>query len=90
MKQRKYFYDPIIGGLFIEPEELKLFPNPMQDILTVMLAQGNGLLSCHDVNGLEVFNQEVEAGKTLINVSKLAAGVYFIRYAGTTWKFIKL
>ena len=90
MKQRKYFYDPIIGGLFIEPEELKLFPNPMQDVLTVMLAQGNGPVSFHDVNGLEVLKQEIEGGKTQINVSELSAGVYFIRYAGTTWKFIKL
>ena len=90
MKQRKYFYDPIIGGLFIEPEELKLFPNPMQDILTVMLAQGNGPVSFHDVNGIPVFKQEIEAGKTVLNVSGLAEGVYFIRYAGTTWKFIKL
>lgn len=81
---------PLVATAPIDGVGVSLFPNPMQDVLTIMLAQGNGLVSFHDVNGLEVFNQEIEGGKTQINVSELAAGVYFIRYAGTTWKFIKL
>ena len=85
--------EPMLPLVATEPMDglgVSLFPNPMQDLLSITLAQGNGLVSFHDVNGILVFNQEIEAGKTLINVSELAAGVYFIRYAGTTWKFIKL
>jgi hypothetical protein len=43
-----------------------------------------------DSKGFVVHSQEIETGKTAINVSELTAGVYFIRYAGTTWKFIKM
>jgi hypothetical protein len=90
LKQSKYFCDPIIGNLLFEHDELKLFPNPSQDVLNISLSQGAGLVSCLDSKGLVVHNQEIEAGKTAINVSAFTAGVYFIRYAGTTWKFIKL
>jgi hypothetical protein len=90
LKQSKYFSDPIIGSLFIEPDELKLFPNPTQDFLSITLSQGVGLVSCLDSKGIVVLCQEMEAGKTVLNVSAFSAGVYFIRYAGTTWKFIKL
>lgn len=81
---------PLVATATIDGVGVSLYPNPMQDVLTIALAQGNGLVSFHDVNGLEVLKQEIEGGKTQINVSELAAGVYFIRYAGSTWKFIKL
>ena len=81
---------PLVATEPIDGVGVSLYPNPMQDLLTIILAQGNGHVSFHDVNGILVFNQEIEAGKTVLNVSGLAEGVYFIRYAGTTWKFIKL
>lgn len=81
---------PLVATEPIDRVGVSLFPNPMQDVLTIKLAQGNGQVSFNDVNGILVFNQEIEAGKTVLNISELAAGVYFIRYAGTNWKFIKL
>jgi hypothetical protein len=81
---------PLVATEPMDGLGVSLFPNPMQDVLTITLTQGNGQVSFHDVNGLEVLKQEIEGGKTVLNVSGLAAGVYFIRYAGTTWKFIKL
>ena len=90
LKQSKYFCDPIIGNLLFEHDELKLFPNPTQDVLNISLSQGFGMVSCLDSKGFVVHSQEIETGTTAINVSELTAGVYFIRYAGTTWKFIKL
>jgi hypothetical protein len=90
LKQSKYFCDPIIGNLLIEPDELKLFPNPSQDVLNISLSQGFGMVLCLDSKGFVVHSQEIETGKTAINVSAFTAGVYFIRYAGTIWKFIKL
>jgi len=43
-----------------------------------------------DSKGFVVHSHEIEAGKTALNVSALRAGIYFIQYAGRTWKFIKL
>jgi hypothetical protein len=81
---------PLVATEPIDGLSVSLFPNPTQDYLSITLFQGAGLLSCLDAKGLVVHSQEIEAGKTALNVSAFSAGVYFIRYAGTTWKFIKL
>jgi hypothetical protein len=81
---------PLVATEPIDGMEILLYPNPTQDFLSITLSQGVGLVSCFDAKGFVVLSQEIEAGKTAINVSDLTAGVYFIRYAGTTWKFIKL
>ena len=81
---------PLVATDPIDGLSVSLFPNPTQDVLNITLTQGAGLLSCLDAKGRVVLSQEIEAGKTALNVSAFSAGVYFIRYAGTTWKFIKL
>jgi hypothetical protein len=81
---------PLVATEPIDGVGISLFPNPTQDFLNITLSQGTGLVSCLDAKGFLVLSQEIEAGKTALNVSELTAGVYFIRYAGTTWKFIKL
>ncbi len=89
LKHSKYCYDTMIESLFIEPNELKLYPNPTQFILNITISQRAGLVSYLDAKGLVVQSQEIEAGITAINVSSLTVGVYFIQNAGTIWKFIK-
>jgi hypothetical protein len=81
---------PLVATEPIDGLSVSLFPNPTQDFLSITLSQGVGLVSCLDSKGLVVICQEMEAGKTVLNVSALTAGVYFIQYAGTTWKFIKM
>jgi len=81
---------PLVSTEPIDGVGISLFPNPTQDVLNISLSQGFGMVSCLDSKGFVVHSQEIETGKTAINVSELTAGVYCIRYAGTTWKFIKL
>lgn len=81
---------PLVATEPIDGVGISLFPNPTQDVLNITLSQGYGMVSCFDSKGFVVHSQEIEAGKTALNVSALRAGVYFIQYAGRTWKFIKL
>jgi hypothetical protein len=81
---------PLVSTEPIDGVGISLFPNPTHDFLSITLSQGAGLVSCLDAKGFVVLSQEIEAGNTALNVSALTAGVYFIQYAGTTWKFIKL
>jgi len=81
---------PLVATESIDGVGISLFPNPTQDVLNISLSQGFGMVSCLDSKGFVVHSQEIEAGKTALNVSALRAGIYFIQYAGRTWKFIKL
>jgi hypothetical protein len=81
---------PLLGTQAFEEIGVSLFPNPMQDFLTMHITQGNGIVSCLDLNGQTVFTQFVETGVNALEVSSLKAGVYFIQFAESTWKFIKL
>jgi hypothetical protein len=56
----------------------------------MQITQGNGIVSCLDINGQTVFKQFVETGVNALEVCSLKTGVYFIQFAGSTWKFIKL
>jgi len=81
---------PLVSTEPIDGVGISLFPNPTQDVLNITLSQGYGMVSCLDSKGFVVHSHEIEAGKTALNVSALRAGIYFIQYAGKTWKFIKL
>ena len=81
---------PLVATEPIDGVGISLFPNPTQDVLNITLSQGYGMVSCLDSKGFVVHSHEIEAGKTALNVSALRAGIYFIQYAGRTWKFIKL
>jgi hypothetical protein len=81
---------PLVSTEPIDGVGISLFPNPTQDVLNITLSQGYGMVSCLDSKGFVVHSHEIEAGKTALNVSALRAGIYFIQYAGRTWKFIKL
>ena len=81
---------PLVATESIDGVGISLFPNPTQDVLNISLSQGYGMVSCLDSKGFVVHSHEIEAGKTALNVSALRAGIYFIQYAGRTWKFIKL
>ena len=81
---------PLVATQAFEEIGVSLFPNPMQDFLTMQITQGNGIVSCLDLNGQKVFTQFVETGVNALEVSSLKAGVYFIQFAESTWKFIKL
>ncbi len=60
-------------------------PNPSNEIVTVKIDESlnisNAKIVLIDINGKEVYSKEVVDYSTLINVSKLNAGTYFIKVA---------
>ena len=64
--------------------ELKIFPNPASDRLTVQVSGTtfNTQLKLYDIYGNTLWNQEVVAGQTSVEVdisqSKFGTGIYFI------------
>jgi endoglucanase len=70
-----------------------VYPNPAEDKLTVQ-SQHDGVVMIFDVLGkIEVMSTSVLSGQTVIDISNLESGIYFIHFAsekGTAvWKFIK-
>ena len=61
----------------------KVYPNPAQNIATVEYIPaaefGVKHISIYNMMGINVLNKEINKAKTTINLSQLAAGVYFIR-----------
>jgi hypothetical protein len=57
---------------------LKVYPNPVKDILTVEAPQA-GTLSVFSTGGQELLTRKVEQGKTQLDLSGFTKGVYTIR-----------
>jgi uncharacterized repeat protein (TIGR03803 family) len=76
----KNVYEPT-GGInkYENSLDLNIYPNPAKDILNVELEMLNGKaeLKLYDVNGKQVLWQTIN-GKTIVDVSSLANGVYNI------------
>lgn len=64
--------------------DLKLYPNPANDVVTVQLPPhaNNALLSIYNSSGALMFSQKVEANivQQKISVKQLTAGVYILLY----------
>ena len=58
-------------------EDIKIYPNPAKDIFFVE-CENVYLITLYDMLGREVLNQNIN-GKSAINISHLASGVYYIR-----------
>lgn len=60
-------------------EGIEVFPNPAAKSITVsgLLAQSTVVLS--NINGKEIISLETTSNRTVINVSSLPKGIYFIR-----------
>lgn len=67
---------------FNESLEASIYPNPTNDRLFISLNDWNPLLPTTfkvlDLNGSEVFTEEVKSVTTSVNVAQLSAGTYFI------------
>jgi len=72
--------------------DVKVYPNPATENITVEHLEG-GTLSIVNVNGIVVLEQNITSDKAIIDVSRLANGVYFLKAVNkdntATTKFIK-
>jgi hypothetical protein len=83
-----------LSNVSVNVLEIKIFPNPVHDILNMELESvADASVLIFDLNGRVVMNTRYTANINAVNVSKLRAGVYFIRINAnglqTTRKIIK-
>jgi hypothetical protein len=70
--------------------ELKIYPNPANDILNVELGNiENTYIFVYDVCGKEIMSKQIEGTEARINVDNLAKGVYLIKVGTWVQKFVK-
>ena len=88
----------LVAGLSNELYEnssiLQIKPNPSHDFVTLELTEENYCIELFDQKGKCVIEHKSATGKTLINLSGLDSGLYFIRVSGErkilTGKVMKL
>ena len=61
---------------------VQIYPNPTFSKITVVISEtpATGQLSITNLSGVELFRRQVTAPKTVVDISCLASGVYFLKY----------
>ena len=75
-------YDSVYVGINeAQVSGFYVYPNPATDKITIEtpVTSINGQLSIMDVNGQQLITRQVTDPKTQIDISTLAAGIYFVR-----------
>lgn len=62
-----------------ELAEIELFPNPANDIINVSSTQQISSLTLLDIQGNQLITQAVNSNKTVLDVAKLAKGIYLLQ-----------
>ena len=59
---------------------MKIYPNPVKNTINIENSQlGESLLSVYNINGQKLLNQQIGSGKTQIDMSGFAKGVYTVK-----------
>jgi hypothetical protein len=61
---------------------LKAWPNPTSGELQLDLIE-NGTMSLYELTGKLLFQQEIESGRSVLNVQTLPSGIYLLEFKGT-------
>lgn len=69
----------VVGLTEINLIEFSLFPNPTNDMYTILVSTP-GILEVYGNNGQLVFVESIKSGKTTKDVHQLATGIYIIRF----------
>jgi len=77
-----------LGLQEFDAAEISFYPNPVQENLVVEMSnlQEDVMLELYDITGKMVLSKTSSKSKTILNLSNLASGVYFIK-ASTSTKF---
>jgi hypothetical protein len=59
--------------------ELQVFPNPTNDLFTVIFPRAAGECFLSDINGIIVYNEKI-GKETKTSYFRLAKGVYFLKW----------
>lgn len=58
--------------------EIHIFPNPVNDKFTIQSLQ-KAIIEIYNIQGQIIIQQQLKQGKTIIDISELAKGVYILR-----------
>lgn len=79
---------------FTETNTVKVYPNPVNDILNISFEQGISAVVVYNLLGQEVFSKPFNSNEVSINMSNLASGTYLVKVNAEnlvkTVKIIKL
>ena len=67
--------------------KVELYPNPTTGMATIEVSEPT-TMSILDTKGREIGEWKVKAGKSVLDLSSLSNGIYFVRLAGTLKKLI--
>ena len=67
---------------------LSLYPNPVKDKVTIVLAQESEIL-IYNLNGQLHNHRQLTAGINIVDLSNMTAGVYIARIGAESFKLIK-
>lgn len=69
--------------------DIKIYPNPFDDVINILLKDNNQSLEIFNVLGEKVITLEMKQTKTQIDMSSFSSGVYYIRLSGNN-KVVKV
>lgn len=72
-------WDPALNTNSFDLKGLKVYPNPVKDILKVSYTKNISAIVIANLVGQEVLNQKVNALSSEVNVANLAAGTYIVK-----------
>lgn len=73
---------PFVGVPDLSMDEVKIWPNPCTDVLSIQLAQPSGNLKIRDSLGKLVLNRQLNEKELVLDVSTLPTGIYVLHYSG--------
>lgn len=82
-----YLPNTVDAATIQKRNELKIYPNPAQDLLTVEI-NADDTIRIFNVNGAKVFEKDVRAGRNEINLKKLKQGIYTIQVKGKAERLV--
>ena len=79
--------DSTTGIAAVATDAWLLYPNPASGSVTITIASVADL-TIHDLLGREVLRTTVASGRTVVDISRLCQGVYFVRLGSTVRKLV--
>lgn len=85
------YNNPSLGTTTFDKEIIKLYPNPVKDILNLSFDKEITTATIYNLLGQEVITKAINANQGNIDVSSLTSGTYFVKvYADTLVKTLKI
>lgn len=85
----KISYSDVIKSSRGGSHSISVYPSPAKDIIHI-ITDTKGKISIYNTEGKLVHTQQLNVGNTIIDVSKLSDGIYFIDQSGQKISFIKV